>query len=71
MDEGKLFKSLEGIKSLLVLQLLISKVPAKLIAKVLNIDSGNFSRLFPVREIISTLKKKDKNKRNLEEDKNG
>jgi len=43
---------LQDIKKLLVLLLLKSDVKPESIIKILNIDQGNFSRTFPVRELI-------------------
>lgn len=51
--EEKALKELKSIKNLLVLQLLKSEVSAKSIAKLINMDTADFSREFPVRKLLS------------------
>ena len=45
-------KELKDIKRLLILQLLNAEVPGDSIAKILNMDQGNFSREFPLRKLV-------------------
>jgi len=45
-------KELQDIKKLLILQLLKSGIHADSVIKLLDIDQGNFSRSFPIRELI-------------------
>ncbi|HLI46034.1 MAG TPA: hypothetical protein VKU94_02460 [Geobacterales bacterium] len=47
----KEFKELQSIKKLLVLQLLNAGISAGDIAKTLEMDKGNFSRMFPARKL--------------------
>lgn len=47
---------LEDIKRLLVLQLLNSGVSASSLASVLEMDPGDFSRMFPVRKLLRKVK---------------
>lgn len=47
-------KELREIKKLLVILLLNSGVKAETISKVLGMTKGNFSKIFPVRNLIDT-----------------
>jgi hypothetical protein len=44
------------IKKLLILDLMSRGVKPKQIAKMLDVDAGNFSRMYPMREIIGKPK---------------
>ena len=50
-------KELEGIKKLLILQLVTSGVKSQDVAKVLGMDKGNLSRLVSTRGIKKKGKK--------------
>lgn len=56
----KALKELVTIKKLLVLQLLNANVPAASIARLLDMYTSDFSKMFPTREL---LPKKNKPKR--------
>lgn len=45
-------KELGDIKKLLILQLVKSGVKPESIIKLLDIDQGNFSRMFPIRDLL-------------------
>jgi len=45
------------IKKLLILDLMSRGVKPKQIAKMLDVDPGQFSRMYPMREIIGKFKK--------------
>jgi len=48
---------LQAIKKLLVLQLLKADVQAASIAKLLDMDKGDFSKMFPARELLARHKR--------------
>jgi hypothetical protein len=52
----KEMRELQDIKKLLVLQLLASGVRAGDIARALDMNKGNFSRMFPVRKLSKNTK---------------
>ncbi len=56
MSEKEL-NELRDIKKLLILSLLKSEVPAESIAQLLDVDTGDFSRDFPVRKLLKPKKK--------------
>lgn len=45
------------IKKLLILDLMSRGIKPRQIAKILDVDAGNFSRIYPMREIIGKAKK--------------
>lgn len=45
-------KELQAIKKLLVLQLLTQGIKTEAIADLLEMDQGDFSRIFPVRKLL-------------------
>lgn len=49
-------RELSEIKKLLILDLMSRGVKPRQIAKILAIDPGRFSRLYPLREIIGKSK---------------
>jgi hypothetical protein len=49
-------KELHDIKRLLVLQLLSQGVQANVIADLLEMDPGDFSRAFPVKKLLAKKK---------------
>jgi hypothetical protein len=51
MTEREL-KELQAIKKLLVLQLLAQDIKVDVIADILGMDQGNFSRMYPVRKLL-------------------
>ena len=50
-------RELTEIKKLLILDLMSRGVKPAQIAKILDVDSGNFSRMYPMRKIMGTPKK--------------
>lgn len=50
-------RELSEIKRLLILDLLSREVKPNQIAKILGIDAGNFSRMYPMRAIMGKSKK--------------
>lgn len=48
--QDPVIKELDGIKRLLILMLLKSGASQKEIASALQVDQGNFSRMFPARK---------------------
>jgi hypothetical protein len=50
-------RELIEIKKLLILDLLSRDVKPGQIAKILGLDAGNFSRLYPARKIMGSPKK--------------
>jgi hypothetical protein len=50
-------RELIEIKKLLILDLLSRDVKPGQIAKILGVDAGNFSRLYPTRKIMGSPKK--------------
>ncbi len=60
-SDSRVLKELEAIKKLMIAQLLNSGVQAGSIAKLLDMDAGNFSKIFPARELVT--KKREPNKR--------
>jgi hypothetical protein len=57
---SRALKELEDIKKLLIVQLLNSGVQAGSIARLLDMDAGNFSKMFPARELVG--KRREVNK---------
>lgn len=51
MSEEEL-KELQAIKKLLVLELLTQGIKTEAIADLLEMDQGDFSRMFPVRKLL-------------------
>jgi len=51
LDEKEL-KELQMIKRLLVLQLLNQGIAGKALADLLEMDGGDFRRMFPVRKLL-------------------
>jgi hypothetical protein len=49
-------RELVAIKKLLILDLMSRGVKPKQIAKILGVDAGNFSRTYPMREIVGKTK---------------
>ncbi len=49
----KELKELQDIKKLLVVQLLNDGIKPNGIADLLNMDQGNFSKMFPVRKLLN------------------
>ena len=54
--DTKILKELQDIKKLLVLQLLDAGFQAGILANLLEIDTGDFSRIFPVKKILKGRK---------------
>lgn len=52
----KELKELQSIKKLLVLQLLSQGIAADSLADFLDMDRGDFSRMFPVRKLLRNIK---------------
>ena len=50
-------RELSDIKKLLILDLLSRGVKQSQIAKMLSVDKGNFSRMYPMRGILGKAKK--------------
>ncbi len=59
----KELKEVRDIKKLLILQLLNSGVQGDAIAKLLEIDAGNFSRDYPVRKLLKKRERDGKTTR--------
>lgn len=55
----KEIKELQNIKKLLIVELLIAGVQATDLAKLIEMDPDDFSRLFPVRTLLKNIKKKN------------
>jgi hypothetical protein len=53
----KELNELVSIKKLLVFQLLKEGTPGTSIAKLLGMDQGNFSRMFPVKKLLKEPRK--------------
>jgi hypothetical protein len=51
-------RELDEIKKLLILDLFSRGVKPNQIAKILGVDKGNFSRAYPMREILGKPAKK-------------
>ena len=52
-----LIRELSDIKKLLILDLLSRGVKPIQVAKMLGVDQGNFSRMYPMRRILGNAKK--------------
>ncbi len=56
-EPDPLIRELSDIKKLLILELLSRGVKPIQIAKMLGVDQGNFSRMYPMRRILGKAKK--------------
>jgi hypothetical protein len=54
---GKELKELQNIKKLLVLQLLVSGIPANEIARIIDIHPTDFSKMFPARKLLKNVRR--------------
>jgi hypothetical protein len=52
----KELEELQKIKKLMVLQLLTQGIQANAIAELIEMDPGDFSRMFPVRKLVGQKK---------------
>ncbi len=50
--DAKVLKELQDVKKLLVLQLLDAGFQAGILADFLEVDSGDFSRMFPAKKLL-------------------
>jgi len=57
-QEDPLVRELAEIKKLLILDLFVREVKPRQIAKMLGVDAGNFSRMYPMRGILGKPSKK-------------
>lgn len=51
-QEDPVVRELADIKKLLILDLFVREVKPRQIAKMLGVDAGNFSRMYPMRGIL-------------------